>query len=93
LKVWNGIDFEKEIFELVTYIKPGDYDDLYQDILLPLYRKYYVSDVFWKAKLIMCYTEWLKNWALLDWKGHTRRSMKQQEEEEERTEDEDVDRV
>lgn len=93
MKSWNGIAFEEEIFELITYIKPGDYDELYQNILLPLYRKYYVSDVVWKAKLIDCYTEWLKNWALLDWKGHTRRSMEQDAAAAEQTEDKDVDRL
>lgn len=70
LKSWNGIEFAEEIFGLIQFIKPDDYQEIYHDILLPLYRKYYVMNVAWKAKLINCYTEWLKNWALLDWRGH-----------------------
>lgn len=26
-----------------------------------------------QARLILCYTEWLKNWVLLDWKVHAQR--------------------
>lgn len=84
LRSWNGIEFCDEILGLISFIKPADYEELYQNILLPLYRKYYVLDVTWKAKLINCYTDWLKNWALLDWRGH-----KEQEE----TSDTDVDKV
>lgn len=72
LKIWNGIDFQKIIFDLITYVKPGDFSEIYQTILLPLYKRFYVHNVTWKAKLVLCYTEWLKNWALLDWRGHTR---------------------
>jgi hypothetical protein len=25
LKSWNGFDFENEIFELIAFIKPGDF--------------------------------------------------------------------
>ncbi|KAI8978903.1 Mis6-domain-containing protein [Pilobolus umbonatus] len=67
---WNGIDFREEIFELLTFIKPTEYKDLYHTLLKPLYRLYTVSDIYWKAKLISTYTEWLKNWALLDWSRH-----------------------
>ena len=70
LKSWNGIEFQDEIFGLIGYIKPADYEEIYRGFLKPLYRKYYVMDVTWKVKLIRCYTEWLKNWALLDWRGH-----------------------
>lgn len=72
LRIWNGIDFQDIIFDLITYVNPSDFSDIYQSILLPLYKRYYVHDVTWKSKLILCYTEWLKNWALLDWRGHTR---------------------
>lgn len=36
-----------------------------------LYQLFLVSDVQWKAKLILCYTNLLQNWALLDWNRHT----------------------
>lgn len=67
------MEFSDEIFGLIAFVKPNDYEELYQDILLPLYRKYYIMNVTWKTKLITCYTEWLKNWALLDWRGHKER--------------------
>ncbi|KAI8059756.1 Mis6-domain-containing protein [Thamnidium elegans] len=86
LRSWNGIEFQDEILGLISFIKPADYEELYQNILLPLYRKYYVLDVTWKAKLINCYTGWLKNWALLDWRGH-------KEQEENETSDTDVDKI
>ncbi|KAI7906552.1 Mis6-domain-containing protein [Cokeromyces recurvatus] len=74
LKTWNGFEFQDEIFELITYIKPGEFRELYQQVLKPLYKLYAVSDVRWKTKLILCYTEWLKNWALLDWSRHVQLS-------------------
>ncbi|KAG0165124.1 hypothetical protein DFQ30_008930 [Apophysomyces sp. BC1015] len=73
LKTWNGIEFGKEVFELLTFVKPESFDELYISFLKPLYRLYCVSDVVWKSRLILCYTEWLKNWALLDWNRHSTR--------------------
>ncbi|KAI7869101.1 Mis6-domain-containing protein [Mucor mucedo] len=73
LQSWNGVEFSDEIFGLIAFVKPNDYEELYHDILLPLYRKYSLMNVTWKTKLINCYTEWLKNWALLDWRGHKER--------------------
>ncbi|KAI8342560.1 Mis6-domain-containing protein [Chlamydoabsidia padenii] len=73
LQSWNGIDFTEEIFELLTYIKPNSYQVLFECYLKPLYQLYCVSDVRWKAKLILCYKDWLKNWALLDWYRHAER--------------------
>jgi hypothetical protein len=72
LKTWNGFEFEDEIFELITYIKPTNYKDFYELALMRLYRLYIVSDVKWKAKLIVCYTDLLNNWALLDWNRHSK---------------------
>ncbi|RCH78547.1 hypothetical protein CU098_004695, partial [Rhizopus stolonifer] len=43
---------------------------LNRDILKPLHRLFCISDTTWKTRLILCYTEWLKNWALLDWNKH-----------------------
>ncbi|OAD00753.1 hypothetical protein MUCCIDRAFT_85107 [Mucor lusitanicus CBS 277.49] len=74
LKTWNGFEFEDEVFELITYIKPTDYKDFYTSVLMRLYRLFLVSDVHWKAKLILCYTGLLQNWALLDWNRHTQMS-------------------
>ncbi|KAI8366097.1 Mis6-domain-containing protein [Radiomyces spectabilis] len=73
IKTWNGVEFEQEIFELLTFVKPETYEDMYQYFLQPLYRLFCVSNVSWKARLILCYTEWLKNWALLDWNEHAKK--------------------
>ncbi|KAI8066934.1 Mis6-domain-containing protein [Gilbertella persicaria] len=72
LKTWNGYEYEDEILTLITYLKPASFKELSEYILKPLCRLYVASDVKWKSKLILCYTEWLKNWAALDWKQHVR---------------------
>ncbi|CEP08174.1 hypothetical protein [Parasitella parasitica] len=74
LKTWNGFEFEDEIFELITYIKPANYKDFYNLVLMRLYRLFVVSDAKWKAKLILCYTDLLNNWALLNWNRHAKLS-------------------
>ncbi|SAL95068.1 hypothetical protein [Absidia glauca] len=84
---WNGIDLTSEIFELLTYIKPSSFQVLFESYLKPLYRLYCVSDVQWKAKLILCYRNWLKNWALLDWYRHAERKKHFADESEEDTMD------
>ncbi|KAF7726093.1 hypothetical protein EC973_009067 [Apophysomyces ossiformis] len=33
LKTWNGTEFEKEIFELLTYVKPDSFDGIYTTII------------------------------------------------------------
>ncbi|KAL0074878.1 Mis6-domain-containing protein [Phycomyces blakesleeanus] len=73
LKQWNGVEFEKEIFELISYVKPVSFEELYSFFLKPLYRLFCLSDVTWKTGLVLCYTNWLKNWSLLDWHGHVNR--------------------
>ncbi|KAL1932275.1 hypothetical protein VTP01DRAFT_9331 [Rhizomucor pusillus] len=73
LQTWNGVHLVQEIFELLTYVKPTTFEDLYENFLKPLYRLFWRSDALWKARLILCYTEWFKNWALLDWNRHAQR--------------------
>ncbi|CAO3620516.1 unnamed protein product [Cunninghamella echinulata] len=73
IRSWNGMDFEYEIFNLLTFIKPMTFEEIYEYYLRPLYRLFCVSNTAWKANLILCYRDWLKNWALLDWKRHSER--------------------
>ncbi|KAI7865756.1 Mis6-domain-containing protein [Spinellus fusiger] len=73
IATWNGVEFEEEIFELITFIKPTSFKALYTSYLKPLYRLYCVSPIRWKAQLVHCYGELLKNWALLDWHQHVKR--------------------
>ncbi|KAI8984632.1 Mis6-domain-containing protein [Mycotypha africana] len=70
IPIWNGFDFDTEIFELITFIKPRDYKELYDHILKPLSELFIISDTKWKSRLILCYTDWLANWGLLDWRRH-----------------------
>ncbi|KAI8644470.1 Mis6-domain-containing protein [Parasitella parasitica] len=76
LKTWNGFEFEDEVFELITYIKPTNFRNFYNLVLMRLYRLFVVSDAKWKAKLILCYTDLLNNWALLNWNRHAMLSKK-----------------
>ncbi|KAI9255969.1 Mis6-domain-containing protein [Sporodiniella umbellata] len=71
IKSWNGFEVQEEIFTLIPYLKPDSFQRIYRDVLKPLEGLFSMSDTVWRAKLILCYTEWLKNWALLDWKKHT----------------------
>ncbi|KAI8888946.1 hypothetical protein K501DRAFT_329558 [Backusella circina FSU 941] len=67
---WNGYDYEDEVFEMITYINPIGYDDLFKYYLVPLYRLFVVSKISWKAKMIRSFADLLKNWGLVDWKKH-----------------------
>ncbi|CAM0139970.1 hypothetical protein VKS41_007623 [Umbelopsis sp. WA50703] len=81
LSSWNGLDHQDLILKLIGFIKPTDYQDLHKGYLMPLLQLYTVSDVTWKAQLLVAYSKWLKNWALLDWRGHQRRRAEDNSEE------------
>ncbi|KAI9320722.1 Mis6-domain-containing protein [Dichotomocladium elegans] len=72
ISTWNGFDFCDEIFEMLTYIRPLAFEQL-DEFLKALYRLFCISDVKWKARLILCYTEWVKNFILVDWYSHGQR--------------------
>ncbi|ORY92370.1 Mis6-domain-containing protein [Syncephalastrum racemosum] len=73
LKTWNGVDHTDLILELLTYTKPTSYERLYTGFLKPLYRIFCFSDITWKTRLILCYTNWLQNWLTLNWHEHKQR--------------------
>ncbi|KAF8927251.1 hypothetical protein BGZ58_010535 [Dissophora ornata] len=70
LKVWNGIDNQKEIFTLLTYLRPREYEKLYIHFLKPLYGLFNLMGPIWKGELLLCYTKLLQRWAQLKWKDY-----------------------
>ncbi|CAG8558099.1 10282_t:CDS:10, partial [Acaulospora morrowiae] len=62
---WNGLEHQEQIFKLLTFLRPGTFDQIYTGFLEPLNKLFVVSTASWKAKLIHCYTDLLKYWILL----------------------------
>ncbi|RUP50559.1 Mis6-domain-containing protein [Jimgerdemannia flammicorona] len=88
IRSWDGIEHQQEIFKLISFVRPTSYEDLYGRFLKPLHRLFYVSPALWKSKLILTCTEWLKNWSLHYWGGHSTRRRQQQGSEASALEDE-----
>ncbi|KAG0043009.1 hypothetical protein BGZ83_011936 [Gryganskiella cystojenkinii] len=72
LRVWNGIDHQKDIMALLTYLRPRSYEDLYVHILQPLHGVFYLMGPVWKGELILCYSRLLQRWAQFRWKDYLR---------------------
>ncbi|GJJ70668.1 centromere protein I [Entomortierella parvispora] len=70
LRVWNGVDHQKEIFVLLTYLRPRSYEELYVHILQPLLGTFYLMGPVWKGELILCYTKLLQRWVQFKWKDY-----------------------
>ncbi|KAG0200909.1 hypothetical protein BGX28_006156 [Mortierella sp. GBA30] len=70
LRVWNGVDHQKEIFVLLTYIRPRAYEELYVHFLKPLHEIFYLMGPIWKGELILCYTRLLQRWAQFKWNDY-----------------------
>ncbi|KAG0287595.1 hypothetical protein BGZ96_008489 [Linnemannia gamsii] len=68
LRVWNGVDHQKEIFTLLTFLRPRSYEELFAHFLKPLQRLFYLMGPVWKGQLILCYTRLVQNWAQVKWK-------------------------
>ncbi|KAF9963863.1 hypothetical protein BGZ70_007145 [Mortierella alpina] len=58
LRVWNGVDYKKEIFTLLTYLRPRAYEELYVHFLKPLYGLFYIMGPIWKR------------WAQFKWRDY-----------------------
>ncbi|KAF9353974.1 hypothetical protein BGX34_011280 [Mortierella sp. NVP85] len=67
LRVWNGVDHQKEIFTLITYLRPRGYEELFVHFLKPLHGLFYLMGPLWKGELILCYTRLLRHWAQFKW--------------------------
>ncbi|KAG0348256.1 hypothetical protein BG004_005575 [Podila humilis] len=67
LKVWNGIDYRKDIFTLITYLRPRSFEELYINFLKPVADIFQVSGPVWKSELILCYSRLLTRWAQIKW--------------------------
>ncbi|KAF9973504.1 hypothetical protein BGZ73_003246 [Actinomortierella ambigua] len=70
LRMWNGRDHQKEIFTLLSYLRPRSFEELYAFFLKPLQKIFYSSGPKWKASLLLCYRRLLQRWALINWRGH-----------------------
>ncbi|ORX55774.1 Mis6-domain-containing protein [Hesseltinella vesiculosa] len=71
MPTWNGLDVTNEIFELLTYTKPGHFYEIYEHYLQPLGRLYCVNDARWKAQLILALRDMLATWSKIDWRSHS----------------------
>ncbi|CAO3570743.1 unnamed protein product [Mortierella alpina] len=70
LRVWNGVDYQKEIFTLLTYLRPRAYEELYVHFLKPLYGLFYIMGPTWKGELLLCYSKLLQRWAQFRWRDY-----------------------
>ncbi|KAG0355950.1 hypothetical protein BGZ54_000905 [Gamsiella multidivaricata] len=58
LRVWNGIDHQKQILALLTYLRPRSYEELFVHFLKPLYSLFYLMGPVWKR------------WAQFKWRDY-----------------------
>ncbi|CAG8624185.1 9242_t:CDS:10, partial [Dentiscutata heterogama] len=65
IQSWDGGEYHELVFRLLTFLRPGPYNQLYEKILKPLQFLYNNSSASWKSKLIHCYAGLLKYWTLL----------------------------
>ncbi|KAF8930074.1 hypothetical protein BGZ47_000749 [Haplosporangium gracile] len=70
IRVWNGIDYQKEVFTLLTFLRPRSYEDLFNHFLKPLQKLFYLMGPVWKGQLILCYTRLVQNWTQFKWKDY-----------------------
>lgn len=70
IRVWNGVDHQKEVFTLLTFLRPRSFEDLHTQFLKPLQRLFYLMGPVWKGQLILCYTRLAQNWAQFKWKDY-----------------------
>ncbi|KAF9402909.1 hypothetical protein BGX21_008102 [Mortierella sp. AD011] len=70
LRVWNGVEHQKEIFTLLTYLRPRSYEELYAHFLKPLHSIFYLMGPVWKGELLLCFTKLLQHWAQIKWKDY-----------------------
>ncbi|KAG0260978.1 hypothetical protein DFQ27_003256 [Actinomortierella ambigua] len=70
LRMWNGREHQKEIFTLLSYLRPRSFEELYAFFLKPLQRIFYNSGSTWKGALLLCYRRLLQRWAQINWRGH-----------------------
>ncbi|KAF8975341.1 hypothetical protein BGZ46_009204 [Entomortierella lignicola] len=70
LRVWNGVEHQKEIFTLLTYLRPRSYEELYIHFLKPLHRIFCLTGPVWKGELLLCFTKLLERWAQFKWKDY-----------------------
>ncbi|CAG8776975.1 10237_t:CDS:2, partial [Acaulospora morrowiae] len=45
---WNGLEYQEQIFKLLTFLRPGTFDQIYTGFLEPLNKLFVVSTASWK---------------------------------------------
>jgi len=74
LKSWDGMANRDEIFELLEYVVPGDYDGIYpfkeaadveyrRDVMQPLEKIFEKKDIGYVVSLLRFYSRLLLRWA------------------------------
>lgn len=64
LQTWNGLDHAEGLLELISYIRPMAWEELYPGFVKPLYLLFTTASSTWKAALIQCYRSLIRHWAL-----------------------------
>ncbi|CAL1530248.1 unnamed protein product [Lymnaea stagnalis] len=63
LPSWDGLNFVTAIFSLIPYVQPSSFQEL-RNILDPLQKLFFTSDVYFKAMFITSLTKLASNWVL-----------------------------
>ena len=63
LSIWNGFDYQKEIFALISSIPIGSFDFKICDHLRRLFM---IMDVMFKSKVINTYSKLLRYWLIIN---------------------------
>lgn len=64
LPSWDGLQFATLIFSLIPYTQPSTFQELQMNILDPLQKLFFASDVYFKTMYIISMTKLVSNWVL-----------------------------
>ncbi|KAL4220762.1 hypothetical protein ACF0H5_021156 [Mactra antiquata] len=67
LHTWNGIQYSPLILQLISRSRIYPFPVLYDRVLEPLRKLFFSSSVYGKCKIIMCFTDLLRNYAANEW--------------------------
>eukprot|EP00118_Oscarella_pearsei_P011999 m.85018 g.85018 ORF g.85018 m.85018 type:complete len:687 (+) comp36424_c0_seq1:4-2064(+) len=70
LHVWDGQTYVDEIFSLLAYLKPEPVDKFRSGFLDPLEKLFISGDIFFKAKLVRTWRNFLENAVTIEWEDN-----------------------
>lgn len=73
LEVWDGEDYQTEIFQLLSHLSLQPFEDLEERYLQPLKQHFVSKDKKFKFAVLTCLAEMLRNFAVHEWPRHQRR--------------------